>query len=740
MKNYNKKSILITGGAGFIGCHLVNQLDKDKYNIVILDRLVNNIELKQNRLNKFLNPADYIFYNTELDNVKKIKKIFYGHKPDIVCHLAAQTNLGIDSKLYNETNTMSTVGIFELAREFNVPKIVFASSSMVYGDSARIPFTETDSTDHPLSVYAATKKSDEVLAYTYHHLYGIKMIGLRFFTTYGPWGRPDMAISKFTEQIYRGEPITIHNHGKIRKDFSYITDTVSGIISAIETNLNFEIINLGSGTSTEIQKVIELIENNLEKTAKKEYIDMHFGDLPETRANIEKAKKLLNYKPKINIEEGIKRYIDWYKKYIIIIKLLNEAGRNFPVVIGGQMVSPTPEFAVEVTGADIGVIGEGEIILYNLVKALRNDNDISTVKGLVINKGKEKILTGLGEYIEDLSNLPQIPYELFPSTEWLSIGKLLVTAPQPHHQYANRSANIHGGRGCPFNCNFCYHHSRARCRPVKDILDDVKKLKKKFRVNHVTFDDDLAILSPRRAKELAEGMLKIKNLEYSTTIRMDILEKIDDETLMQMKKSGLRHLNIEVESGSQRILDIIDKRITVNQIINGFKRLKKVGILPNASIMIGQYTETNEDVQKSMDLMLQVIKIDKNVNWGCSITTPFPGSKLYSLCFEKGIFKNHYDFFHSLNKNQAMSGVTGNLSAMTDKEILDWKEKFKQVRKDERAKAVGKYVCKIETLRIRAQRFNTKLQEKYLDKLPKNIFGNTIKKHITIYMILCKLF
>src|SRR3989339_384587 len=367
-----------------------------------------------------------------------------------------------------------------------------------------------------------------------------------------------------------------------------------------------------------------------------------------------------------------------------IIELLNEAGRNFPVVIGGQMVSPTPEFAVEVTGADIGVIGEGEIILYNLVKALRNDNDISTVKGLVINKGKEKILTGLGEYIEDLSNLPQIPYELFPSTEWLSIGKLLVTAPQPHHQYANRSANIHGGRGCPFNCNFCYHHSRARCRPVK--------------------------------------------------------EKIDDETLMQMKKSGLRHLNIEVESGSQRILDIIDKRITVNQIINGFKRLKKVGILPNASIMIGQYTETNEDVQKSMDLMLQVIKIDKNVNWGCSITTPFPGSKLYSLCFEKGIFKNHYDFFHSLNKNQAMSGVTGNLSAMTDKEILDWKEKFKQVRKDERAKAVGKYVCKIETLRIRAQRFNTKLQEKYLDKLPKNIFGNTIKKHITIYMILCKLF
>src|SRR3989339_348800 len=382
-----------------------------------------------------------------------------------------------------------------------------------------------------------------------------------------------------------------------------------------------------------------------------------------------------------------------------IIELLNEAGRNFPVVIGGQMVSPTPEFAVEVTGADIGVIGEGEIILYNLVKALRNDNDISTVKGLVINKGKEKILTGLGEYIEDLSNLPQIPYELFPSTEWLSIGKLLVTAPQPHHQYANRSANIHGGRGCPFNCNFCYHHSRARCRPVKDILDDVKKLKKKFRVNHVTFDDDLAILSPRRAKELAEGMLKIKNLEYSTTIRMDIM----------------------------------DKRITVNQIINGFKRLKKVGILPNASIMIGQYTETNEDVQKSMDLMLQVIKIDKNVNWGCSITTPFPGSKLYSLCFEKGIFKNHYDFFHSLNKNQAMSGVTGNLSAMTDKEILDWKEKFKQVRKDERAKAVGKYVCKIETLRIRAQRFNTKLQEKYLDKLPKNIFGNTIKKYEKIH-------
>lgn len=411
-----------------------------------------------------------------------------------------------------------------------------------------------------------------------------------------------------------------------------------------------------------------------------------------------------------------------------IVNLLNEAKRNFPIVIGGQMVSPTPEFAVEVTGADIGVIGEGEIILYNIVKTLRNDKDILKVKGLVINKGKEKILTGPGEYIKDLSELPPIPYELFPSMGWLNIGKILCTISYPHHRYSDRTANIHGGRGCPFTCNFCYHHSHARCRPIEDILKDVKDLVKKFRVNHVIFDDDLAILSPNRAQKLADGMKNIKNLEYTATVRIDILARINDELLKNLKESGLRHLNIGVESGSQRMLDVMNKKITVEQIMDGFKRLKKAEILANASIMIGQYTETNEDVQRSMDLMTKVINMDKNVNWGCSIATPFPGSELYRLCFEKGIFKTHYDFFHSLNKNQAMTGVTANLSAMTDEEILNWKHKFKQTIKYERAKKMGHYTCKIQTQRIRAERFNKRLHERYFDKLPDNIIGKIIKK------------
>jgi len=217
--------------------------------------------------------------------------------------------------LYNRTNILGTISIFEFAKNFEVPKVVFASSSMVYGDNTKLPFSEPDNTDHPLSIYAVSKKSDEVLAYTYYHLHKIQMIGLRFFSTYGPWGRLDAAINRFTEQIINDKPITIYNFGKIKKDFTYIDNIISGIVASLESDLSYELINLGSGESTEIEKIITLIEKNLNKKAEKNYVPMVSGDLPETCADITKAKRLLGYNPSYSIEKGIEKFIGWYKKH-----------------------------------------------------------------------------------------------------------------------------------------------------------------------------------------------------------------------------------------------------------------------------------------------------------------------------------------------------------------------------------------------------------------------------------------
>ena len=423
-----------------------------------------------------------------------------------------------------------------------------------------------------------------------------------------------------------------------------------------------------------------------------------------------------------------------------IIALLNQAGRDFPIIIGGQMVSPTPEFAVEVTGADIGVVGEGEIILYNLVQALRAGTDLNQTKGLVLNQDGRQILTGPGEYIQDLSKLPKIPYELFPPTDWLHVGRFYLNIPQPHNQYKDRTITIHGGRGCPFRCNFCYHHSRARYRPISLMIKEAEELIKKFKANLIYFDDDLALASPQRALELAEGMEKLpKRVEYSLSGRFDILDKISDQALIKMKRSGLRSINIGVESGSQRILDIIGKKITVEQIINGFKRLKAAGILPNANIMVGQLSETDEDVQKSLELILEALKINKNMNWSFSITTPFPGSRLYDICFEKGIFKSHYDFFQRLNPDEVFTGLTVNLTAMSDNAVLNWLEKLHQTWKLAKRQAIGPKVAKIENLRVRADRLNQKISKKFFNNLPANPIVAVIKKIYNFFYDLMQL-
>ena len=310
------KTILITGGAGFIGSHLAKKLIALGWQVAIVDRTgTSNSRLKKDRLEKFLNPKDYQYYELELADVAALKKIFAENKFDAICHLAAKTNLEFDSELYNRANIMGTLAVFEMAKEFKVPKVIFASSSMVYGNNPDLPFRERHNTDRPLSLYAATKKADETLAYTYHYLYGISAVGLRFFTTYGPWSRPDMSISRFTEKILADQPITVRENGQIKRDYIYIDDLVNGIVAALEKKLDYEIINLGSGRTIELNEIIGLVEKKLGLTAKKEFTAMQPGDLTTTWADITKAKKLLDWRPAISLEDGIAKFVDWYKDY-----------------------------------------------------------------------------------------------------------------------------------------------------------------------------------------------------------------------------------------------------------------------------------------------------------------------------------------------------------------------------------------------------------------------------------------
>jgi len=313
-------NILITGSAGFIGFHLCKRIldNYEDINIIGIDNLNNyyNPLLKEKR-NEILKKYDnYNFIKLDFSEYDKLVENLNDKNIDLIVHLGAQAGVRYSLEnpwAYEKSNLLGTLNIFELARRFDIGKVVYASSSSVYGGNKKVPFSEDDKVDNPVSLYAATKKSNELMAHTYHHLYGTKMVGLRFFTVYGEWGRPDMAFWKFTKNILLEKPIDVYNYGKMMRDFTYISDIVDGILSSIEKDFDYEVFNLGNDNPTELEYAIGLIEKYTGKKAIKNYMPIQPGDVEKTWADLTKSRELLKYNPEIKIEEGLKRFCNWIK-------------------------------------------------------------------------------------------------------------------------------------------------------------------------------------------------------------------------------------------------------------------------------------------------------------------------------------------------------------------------------------------------------------------------------------------
>ena len=315
-------AILVTGTAGFIGMYVAKQLLDQGYSVIGIDNINSYYDqtLKRKRNKMLLKHPKYRFFRVDVANYNRMKSIFSKYAIKTICHLAAQAGVRYSLEnpfLYENSNNKGTLTIFELAREFGVTDVVYASSSSVYGGNKKVPFKETDAVDHPVSLYAATKKYNELLAYTYHSLYGINSLGLRFFTVYGPYGRPDMALFTFTKRILEDLPIDVYNKGNMYRDFTYVTDIADGVVSAIKNvhRVKCDVINLGNSQPVKLTSFIKILEKQIGKKAKTNLLPMQKGDVYKTYADISKAKRILKYKPKVSVDEGVKSFVDWYRKY-----------------------------------------------------------------------------------------------------------------------------------------------------------------------------------------------------------------------------------------------------------------------------------------------------------------------------------------------------------------------------------------------------------------------------------------
>ena len=315
--------VLVTGGAGFIGFHLAKRLLELGHQVSVIDNLNDyySPQLKNDRLSQLADKNNFSFTQLDLADQKALADFFTDQKFDLICHLAAQAGVRYsftNPLSYINSNIIGTFNLLEQARQNNIPKIIFASSSSVYGNSDKESFSESDPTDQTISLYAATKKSGEALLHHYYHNFNINAVALRFFTVYGPWGRPDMAYFKFTRSILEDKPIEVYNNGDHLRDFTYIDDIVEGIIKAIDyqpAENFFEVINLGHSKPIKLKDFIATLEDLLQKPADKKYLPMQPGDVYKTSADISKAQKLLNWQPTTDIKTGLKNFVDWYKDY-----------------------------------------------------------------------------------------------------------------------------------------------------------------------------------------------------------------------------------------------------------------------------------------------------------------------------------------------------------------------------------------------------------------------------------------
>lgn len=319
--------VLVTGGAGFIGFHLSKKILSYGARVIGFDNLNDyyDVSLKEDRL-KILRQYDtYRFIKGDLADAATVDRLFADEKPDVVVNLGAQAGVrySIDHpRAYMDSNMVGFFNILEACRHHKPMHLLFASSSSVYGNQKKTPFSTTDNVDHPISLYAATKKSNELMAYTYSHLYGIPATGLRFFTVYGPYGRPDMAYFKFADLIRKGEPIKIYNNGDMLRDFTYVDDIVDGVERMLLTppksnseGDRYKIYNIGNNSPVKLMDFIETLERALGRTAQKEYLPMQPGDVYQTYADVRDLMEDFDFQPKTDIATGLKRFADWYKDY-----------------------------------------------------------------------------------------------------------------------------------------------------------------------------------------------------------------------------------------------------------------------------------------------------------------------------------------------------------------------------------------------------------------------------------------
>jgi UDP-glucuronate 4-epimerase len=311
--------ILVTGGAGFIGSHLCGRLLREGHRVVCLDNFDEfyDPEIKKKNVQESMGEAQFELIEGDIRDTQLIPRIFRGQTFDVVVHLAARAGVrpSIDyPKLYEEVNIQGTINLLDACREFGIKSYVFASSSSVYGGNRKVPFSEEDRVETPISPYGATKRAGELFCYTYHRLFGINIACLRYFTVYGPRQRPEMAIHKFTRLIEENERVPMYGDGQSMRDYTYIDDIIDGTMGAIFGNKGYEIYNLGESHTTRLSDLIRMLEEAFGKRAIIERLPEQRGDMPITYANIEKARRKLGYSPRVSMEEGIARFVEWYKQ------------------------------------------------------------------------------------------------------------------------------------------------------------------------------------------------------------------------------------------------------------------------------------------------------------------------------------------------------------------------------------------------------------------------------------------